>query len=155
VLLAAGLLLAIAGLIGIISTNLGMNAIEDQQHTAHTALITRLLPGPIATPAKYLSAVNSPGGSSSSVGAGGDPTAPARMLDLKRNMDRCVALLGFGVVGLLLCEARRQPASASQGSEDEHPGSEDEHPGGIGRDLIPFVGLVATLWALLSFFELP
>jgi hypothetical protein len=98
----------------------------------------------IANPAQFLAAVNS-SGSSSSVGSRADPFATAKMLDLRRNMDRFEALFGFGVVSLLLYTAR-SPARSDPDAPEQTS---------IGRDLIPLVGLLATVCGLLSFFELP
>ena len=149
VLLALGILLLAVGLIGIVRTNADMDEVENQAQTVHTPFLTRLLPGLIANPSKFLAAVNGSSGSTGGVSTGGDPFAAVKMLDLRRNMDRFEALFGFGLVSVLLYEARRQPAP-----DPAHNPDAREHTS-IGRDLIPLLGLVATLWALLSFFELP
>jgi len=146
VFLGGMLLLAIACL-GIWNTDRQMTALERAQALApvRSSLVGHLTPGIIANPGKYLSAVNSSGGS---VGAGQDPLQVLAMLDLKQAMDRYLALLLFGLALVVASNTgwtARSPRVAREG---------EPQPSSIGNDLVPFIVLAALFCAALSFFEL-
>jgi len=140
--MACGALLVVVGLVGIVRTNIAMDDLVATATSAVTSpsMASRLLPGVIASPAKYLSAVNSAGGSSSSA-SGVDPLYLQRFLWLKQAMDRWEALVGFGLALILFV------SKAAHATESEETS--------VASDAAPFLMVLALLFAALSFFELP
>jgi hypothetical protein len=146
-MLVVGALLALAGVVGVVRTNALMDGVEHSQQTlgagVHASLLGRLVPGVIANPGKYLSAVNSGG---SSIAAGADPLEAVAMQSLKQAMDRYEALVGLGIALLIWGSAR--PVLRQQSSTGAVESS-------VASDAAPFIVVVALLCASMSFFELP
>jgi len=128
----SALLLVLIGCVGVWQTNAEMNQLD------RGPLFGHLVPGVIANPGKYLSAVNS----AASPTALRDPFQAVELLDRKQAMDRYEALLGLGLAWLV---------STLAGS----PASSAGAPQSIASDLVPFIIVGAALCGALSFFELP
>lgn len=145
-LLAGGILLMLVGLAGVVRTSLAMDRLEYSGGSAAGGLspMTRLVPGLISSPQKYLSALN---GASGSGAAGSDPIYALGFLSQKQAMDRWEALLGIGLSVLIFANAARaSAASASSGDESDDTS--------VAFDVAPFVLVAAVLFAALSFFEI-
>jgi hypothetical protein len=138
-LLAAGAVLVLLGVVGMVRTSMAM---DDLQRTASSrgveplTVTTRFLPGVLVNPAKYLSAVNGSSGVS-----GVDPLYAVSLMEDKQAMDRWEALAGSGLALVLFMNAMRS--------------ADDDEEGAVASDFAPFVLVAAVLFAALSFFELP
>jgi len=136
---AVGVALIGLGTLGVVRTSIAMDDLPRTSlvTVAPVSLGERVLPGLIAHPGVYLSAING-GGSSPLVGSAGDGLYRARLIDLKAAMDRSEAALASGA-GLLLLAV----------GTNAHPDTS------LAADVAPFLLIAAFLCAALSFFELP
>jgi hypothetical protein len=138
-LLVAGLLLFAVGIGGMWHTNLTLDALELAQAPFSTAprmsFAARVLPGPIANPARYFAAVN--GGSASAT------FQAAAFLEQKQAMDRWEGAVLLGLA--LLIASFSHPGGTTRGGETSSS---------IAGDLVGFIALAALVCAGLSFFEL-
>jgi len=137
-----------SGVLGILHTSAAMDDLRRSSvvAVAPVSLAERLLPGLIAHPASYLSAVNG-GGAGQRNGAAGDDLFALGMLDLKAAMDRSEAALAAGVGLLLLAATATSPPATSPPATDPDTS--------LAADAAPFLLIAAFLCAALSFLELP
>ena len=112
------------------------------------SLGSHLLPGPVASPGKYLAAVNS---SSNGLSGNRDPIQVLAWLEQKATLDRFEGLVGLGLASLLVAIAGwpRSTYATVNGVRDYPPS------GSVGSDLLPFILVVSVFFLAMSFFELP
>jgi hypothetical protein len=132
------------GAVGIIRTNMAMDGLAAADtalgSTRPLAPAQRFLPGVLANPARYVSAMNAAvEGVSGTTWA--DPLRTFALMDAKVAMDRCEALAGAGVSLALFASAIRAARHGEAGA--------------IAFDLAPLVTVATVLFAALSFCELP
>jgi hypothetical protein len=143
--LVGAALCMVVGVAGVARTVFEINSIEANSRSVTSTMspAAMLLPGALANPGKYLSAVNGAGGGTTGA-SGVDELTAVTLMYQKQAMDRWEALIGLGLSVLLFMNASR---IASQQSEDEESS--------VGTDMAPFILVAAFLFAALSFFELP
>ena len=143
-------LVLLIGLVGVARTYAAMDALQQTALTGYGGQIaadspvTRLVPGLLSNPARYLAALN---GGGNSRRATADAFFAADRLALKQAMDRWEALAGAGLAALLLSRARPAAESRAQNSPTGVRTS-------VAADLTPLLLLVALLFAALSFLEI-
>jgi hypothetical protein len=106
-----------------------------------SSMVSRLVPGLLANPSKYVKAVNSSSAATASL-------EQVSYLQDKQAMDRWEAVLVLGAA--LLLATRRSPVSGAP-----RPDGEAARDSSIANDFLPFLFLAALVCGALSFFELP
>lgn len=143
-IMAAGVVLAILGLIGSVFTYVALARHEQSQGLEErpTAFLTRILPGVIGDPGRY----GATAGGTRPTPAGADALYRTEYANLKGALDRWLALLLVGVAALLFASgmplARAAEGKGRWGSS-------------VPADVAPFVLLAAVAYFGLSFFEIP
>jgi hypothetical protein len=137
--IALGTLLLVVGALGVVRTDLPMQSIQDATGPG-VSMAGRFLPGLIANPGKYSSAVNGSSSSQASLEA-------VALLQQKQAMDRWEAVLLVGA-GLLLA------TRGSRSSGTPTPEGQAARQSSVANDLVPFIFVAALLFGALSFFEL-
>ena len=134
--LAIAALLVVVGGLGVVQTSAAMQATG-----VEGSMVSRLVPGLLANPGKYVKAVNS----STSASASLDQVS---YLHEKQAMDRWEAVLILGTALFLV--TRRTPSPTVSTAQGE-PARESS----VANDFLPFLFLLALVLGALSFFELP
>jgi hypothetical protein len=134
--LAIAVLLVVVGGVGVVETSAAM-----QRTGVEASMVSRLVPGLLANPGKYLKAVNSSTSASASLDE-------VNHLQQKQAMDRWEAVLILGAALLLV--TRRTPNPTPSTAEGE-PARESS----VANDFLPFLFLLALVFGALSVFELP
>lgn len=138
----SGLALLLVGLAFAVRTYVVLVKVENQIGE-RSSFITRILPGFIANPAKFLSAVN---GTSPGTPTPVDPLLEQRHLDLKEELDRWMAVVSFG--GALMMFGIAAPTGVAIRGKDAPPRSS------VAADIAPVLLIVSLTYAMLSFFEI-
>jgi hypothetical protein len=116
----------------------------DNQLAERSSFITRVLPGFIANPARFLNAVNGGGTSSAN---GPDPLLAQLKVNSKADMDRWMALVCLG--GTLVAFGIATPTGRVIRGPSAPPHST------IAADIAPVLLILALSYVMLSFFEIP